>query len=89
MKLKIGSKAPNRDKIHPSEQLLMYEHGFSITYILQICTKHGAEALGLEKKVGSIQKNKKANLLISNRSPFDNYKHFLAAKTVIKDGVFI
>jgi imidazolonepropionase-like amidohydrolase len=69
-----------------SEQLLLYEYGFSIPAILQISTINGATALGMEDKYGSIEKGKQANLVIYEKSPFDNYRNFLSKRTVIKSG---
>lgn len=89
VKLRIGTDAPNGGKMLQSEQLLMHEHGFSVAEILQISTINGASALGLEKVVGSIEKGKKANLVIYDQSPFDNYRNFLSTKTVVKDGVVL
>jgi imidazolonepropionase-like amidohydrolase len=54
---------------------------------LQISTINGATALGLENKYGSIEKGKKADILIWDKSPFDDYKNFLVTKTIIKDGI--
>jgi imidazolonepropionase-like amidohydrolase len=89
VKLRIGTDGPNGGKMMQSEQLLMFEHGFPISAILQISTISGAEALGLDKEVGSIEQGKKANLVIFEKSPFDDYRNFLAAKIVIKDGVVL
>ena len=87
IKLRIGTDCENGGKAIISEQLLLAENGFSIPAILQISTINGATALGLDNKYGSIEKGKKADLLIWDKTPFDDYKNFLAQKTIIKDGV--
>ena len=87
VKLRIGTDCPNGGKAIQSEQLLLYEYGFPVSAILQISTINGARALGIDDKYGSIEKGKKANLIIFEENPFDNYRNFLSKKTVIKDGV--
>lgn len=89
VKLRMGTDCENGGKAMISEQLLLAENGFSIPAILQISTINGAKALGLDNQYGSIEKGKKADLLIWDSSPFDDYKNFLATKTIIKDGVVL
>ncbi|WP_090107043.1 amidohydrolase family protein [Chitinophaga sp. CF118] len=68
---------------------MLAEYGFTVLSILQISTINGATALSIDDKYCSIEKGKKADLLIWNNSPFDNYKNFLVDKTIIKDGVVL
>jgi imidazolonepropionase-like amidohydrolase len=85
--LRIGTDWPSGGKAFISEQLLLAEYGFTIHDILQISTINGATALGLDDRYGAIEKGKKADLLIWDKSPFDDYKNFRASKTIIKDGI--
>lgn len=87
IKLRIGTDCINGGRALQSEQLLMFENGFSIPLILQISTINGATALGLQSKYGSLEKGKNADILIWDKSPFDNYRNFLCNKTIIKDGI--
>jgi imidazolonepropionase-like amidohydrolase len=85
--LRMGTDWPSGGKAFISEQMLLAEYGFTIPDILQISTINGARALGLDNWYGAIEKGKKADLLIWDQSPFDDYKNFRASKTIIKDGI--
>lgn len=87
VRLRIGTDWPNGGKAIVSEQLLLSSYGFNTTAILQISTINGAEALGLDDKYGSVKKGKKADLLIWDKSPFDDPHNFLAGKVIVKDGI--
>lgn len=86
IKLRIGTDCPDGGKAFLSEQLLLAETGFTISDIIKISSVNGAEALGIAKDFGSIDVGKKADLIIYDQNPFDNYKNFLSKKRVIKSG---
>ena len=86
VKLRIGSDTRYGAKAFFSELFLFHEAGFPIKDILQIATINGAEAMKIDDKFGSIEEGKKADLVIFDKSPFDDYKNLQAKRTVIKGG---
>jgi imidazolonepropionase-like amidohydrolase len=85
--IRIGTDCAHGGKAMQSEQVLMAQNSFTTAEILQISTINGARALGLENKYGSVEKGKRANLVIFENDPFVSYRYFTGPKTVIKDGV--
>jgi imidazolonepropionase-like amidohydrolase len=53
---------------------LLQEAGFNPLEVVQAATINGAEALGLEKEIGSIRVGKKADLVIVPENPLHNFK---------------
>ncbi len=86
--IRIGTDCPNGGKAVLSEQLLLAQAGFSIPDIISISTINGAKMLRIDNNFGSLEVGKKANLIIYDQNPFDNYRNFLSKKKVIKDGHF-
>lgn len=86
VKLRIGTDTRYGGKAFISELMLLSEAGFPIEDILQIATINGAEAMKIADKFGSIELGKNADLVIFDKSPFDDYKNFKSNKTVIKSG---
>lgn len=87
VKLRIGTDCMNGGKAVLSEMLLLYEAGFSVEDILQIATLNGANAIDMGDKIGSLKEGKKADLVIFEKNPFEDYKNFLSEKIIIKDGI--
>ena len=53
---------------------LLQEAGFHPLEVLQAATINGAELLGMEDDIGSIQIGKKADIVIVNENPIANFK---------------
>ncbi len=86
VKITIGTDCRDGGKAALAEMLLFYEAGFSIADILQIATINGARSMDMGHSHGSLKIGKKADLVIFEQNPFDNYRNFLSKKLVIKSG---
>jgi Tol biopolymer transport system component/imidazolonepropionase-like amidohydrolase len=53
---------------------------------LRVVTLFGAEAIGLQQDVGSIEVGKMADLLVLDRNPLENIKHTNSIRYVMKNG---
>jgi Tol biopolymer transport system component len=54
--------------------------------VLRVATIFGAEAIGLEKEVGSLEPGKLADLQVLDRNPLDDIKNTNTIKYVMKNG---
>jgi imidazolonepropionase-like amidohydrolase len=86
IKIRIGTDMEKGGQSLLAEQILLAKYGFSPESILQICTINGASALGIDNRVGSIEKGKKADLILWEKNPLTNYLNFNSKKIIIKDG---
>ena len=86
VKLRIGTDCNHGGRALLSELMLFAKANFPVEDILQIATWNGYKAMKLDKEYGSIEKGKKADLIIFEKDPFENYEYFLTEKTVIKGG---
>lgn len=86
IEIRLGSDMPNGGKANISELILLCEYGFSVTDAFKIASINGAKAIGIEKEVGTLEKGKKANLIIWEKSPFDDIQNFTSNKIIIKEG---
>lgn len=53
---------------------LLREAGFHPLEVIRAATLHGAEALGMDKEIGSIEVGKKADIIIVDENPLANLK---------------
>lgn len=84
--IRIATDSKFGGKTLLTELKILSEYGFSTEEIFKIATLNGAQAIGLDKEIGSIEKEKIANLIIWEKSPLDNSENFFSKKTIIKNG---
>lgn len=89
IEIRLGSDMPNGGKVNISELIILSKYNFSISDIFRIASYNGAKAMGIENETGSIEKGKKANLILWDKNPFENSQNFFGEMTVIKDGQII
>jgi imidazolonepropionase-like amidohydrolase len=66
---------------------LLAEAGFTPLQAIKICTLNGAIYLGRTKETGTIEKGKKADLVLINGDPEKNIKDIRNTEIVFKNGV--
>ncbi len=86
VKLRIGTDCRFGGRALLSEMMLLYKAGIPMEDVLQIATLNGYESMRLDDHRGSIEIGKKADLVLFDKNPFDDYKNILSDKTIIKDG---
>lgn len=70
----------------PFELEMYREAGFHPLEIINSATLKGAESLGMEKDVGSVEIGKKADFVIVHENPLENLKVLYGTGSVILDG---
>jgi imidazolonepropionase-like amidohydrolase len=85
-----GSDIPNFGLI-PGASLhneleLLAEAGIKPSEIIEIATKNGATALDIDDRVGTIQPNKQADLIILSSNPLQDISNTKKIEAVIADG---
>jgi imidazolonepropionase-like amidohydrolase len=87
--LAIGTDHVEGGKAVLSDMLLLHDAGIPMKDVLQIATLNTARYIGKESVYGSIEKGKRANLILFDKNPLNDPKNLLERKTVIKDGVVV
>ncbi|WP_422860338.1 amidohydrolase family protein [Flagellimonas sp. S174] len=86
IEIRMGTDTQLGGKAFLSEMLLMKNAGFEVPDILTIATLNGAKAMAIDHQYGSIEGGKKADLIIFEENPFDDFSNILGGKTIIKGG---
>src|ERR671917_991718 len=87
-----GSDIPNFGLI-PGASLhneleLLTEAGIKPLEVIAIATNNGAEALGIDNRVGTIEPGKEADMIILTSNPIENISNTKGIAAVIVDGKF-
>ena len=88
-----GSDIPNFGLI-PGASLhneleLLTEAGIKPLEVVAIATNNGAEALGIDTRVGTIESGKEADVIILTSNPIENISNTKEIEAVIIDGRFV
>src|ERR671915_7606 len=87
-----GSDIPNFGLI-PGASLhneleLLVEAGIKPLEVIEIATNNGATALGIDERVGTIQPEKQADMIVLSANPVENISNTKEIEAVIVDGRF-
>jgi imidazolonepropionase-like amidohydrolase len=88
-----GSDIPNFDlapgaSLHHELELLV-EAGISPLEVIKIATRNGAQALGIDKDVGTIEPGKEADMIILSDNPVVSITNTKKIEAVINNGQVI
>jgi imidazolonepropionase-like amidohydrolase len=88
-----GTDIPNFDlvpgaSLHHELELLV-EAGIPPLEVIKIATRNGAQALGIEEDVGTIESGKQADMIILSDNPVDEISNTKKIEAVINNGHFI
>lgn len=86
VQIRIGTDNREAGKSVLSEIKLFVDSGFLLEEALQFATWNGALAMNLQESIGSLKKDKAADLIIFDKSPFDDLSNLDGPKTIIKGG---
>jgi imidazolonepropionase-like amidohydrolase len=72
-----------------NELELLAEAGIKPLEVIEIATNNGATALGIDDRVGTIQPEKQADMIILSANPIENISNTKEIEAVLVDGRFV
>lgn len=86
VQFRIGTNSPNGGRAFIDEQMILAQAGIPISDIIQISSYRTAKVLRIDNWYGSIEPGKKADLIVYEQNPLDDYRYFETPRRVIKNG---
>jgi imidazolonepropionase-like amidohydrolase len=88
-----GTDIPNfnlvpRASLHHELEILV-EAGIPPLEVIKIATRNGAQALGIEEDVGTIEPGKQADMIVLSENPLDDISNTKKIEAVINNGQLI
>jgi imidazolonepropionase-like amidohydrolase len=88
-----GTDIPNFDlvpgaSLHNELEILV-EAGIPPLEVIKIATRNGAQAIGIEEDVGTIEPGKQADMIILSDNPLNDIRNTNKIEAVINDGQFV
>ena len=68
---------------------ILVEIGIQPLEVIKIATRNGAQALGIEEDVGTIEPGKQADMIILSDNPVDEINNTKKIEAVTNNGQFI
>jgi imidazolonepropionase-like amidohydrolase len=87
VQLNIGTDCPGAGQAVLSEMLLIHETGIPMKDVLKMATLNNAKAIGRSELYGSVEKGKRADLIIFDTNPLEKPEGLTGKKIVVKDGI--
>lgn len=85
--LRIGSDTAPGGQLVLLEIQLLNTYGISMVDAFKIATLNGAEALGIDNTIGSVEIDKQANFIIWDNSPLEHRDNLTKGMQVYKQGI--
>ena len=70
----------------PDEVRGLHDAGLSLSECLVVATRNGAELLGIQDKVGTIEKGKQADMVVLGKDPLSSFEAYRDIRLVFRDG---